>query len=441
MSIVAYAELKDSGVAWLGDVPIDWQVVPLKSVVSYNQDKLPETTDPALEFQYIEISDVDAIEGIGLLEVHDFANAPTRARRIVAGEDVIISTVRTYLRAIAWIDRSDDLLVASTGFCVLHAEKIESRFLKYAISSDPFIQDVISQSFGVSYPAINADRLVSIKIAVPPREVQIAIVSFLDREILKIDAAVRSQDQLIKLLEEKRSSEISRIIVSGRGDFDRQKESDVEWLGRIPRHWEIHRLGNLFGEVNIPSDDTRRILSISIHHGASDDELTEAESGRKVTRSEDRSKYKAVEPGDLVYNMMRAWQGGFGAVMVPGAVSPAYVVARPRSPHLAEFVELVLRTPNAIAEMKRHSRGITDFRMRLYWDRFKDIKIALPPEEEMIDILKHVRQLKLDTSRVVDAAKRMKAMLRERRAALITAAVTGKIDVRDHHHTDDREAA
>jgi type I restriction enzyme S subunit len=79
--------------------------------------------------------------------------------------------------------------------------------------------------------------------------------------------------------------------------------------------------------------------------------------------------------------------------------------------------------------------------MRLYWDRFKNIEIALPPEDEMIEILEHVRQLKAETSRVVDAAKRMNAMLRERRAALITAAVTGKIDVRDQNHVKKKEVA
>jgi type I restriction enzyme S subunit len=86
---------------------------------------------------------------------------------------------------------------------------------------------------------------------------------------------------------------------------------------------------------------------------------------RKVTRSDDRSKYKRVRPHDLVYNMMRAWQGGFGAVQINGMVSPAYVVARPRMGRHASFIEGLLRTPTAVEEMRRNSKGVSDFRLRL----------------------------------------------------------------------------
>ena len=89
-----------------------------------------------------------------------------------------------------------------------------------------------------------------------------------------------------------------------------------------------------------------------VMNGVSDKELDEKEMDRKVSRSEDRSKYKKVQPGDLVYNMMRAWQGGFGSVTVPGMVSPAYVVARPISDFSTPFVEQLLRTPQAIEQMR-----------------------------------------------------------------------------------------
>src|SRR5437868_2568802 len=116
--------------------------------------------------------------------------------------------------------------------------------------------------------------------------------------------------------------------------YQHYKDSGVEWLGEVPEHWDVMRMAHLFTEVAEPGTDELPILSVSIHDGVSDDELTPDELDRKVTRSEDRSKYKRVTPGDLVYNMMRAWQGGFGAVRVIGMVSPAYVVARPRATFL-----------------------------------------------------------------------------------------------------------
>ena len=99
------------------------------------------------------------------------------------------------------------------------------------------------------------------------------------------------------------------------------KASGVEWLGDVPEHWMVVRLANLYGERLEAGSDDLPILSVSIHDGVSDDELDPDEVERKVTRSEDKTKYKAVQPGDFVYNMMRAWQGGFGSVEVPGMVS------------------------------------------------------------------------------------------------------------------------
>ncbi|MCA9172535.1 MAG: restriction endonuclease subunit S, partial [Planctomycetales bacterium] len=164
--------------------------------------------------------------------------------------------------------------------------------------------------------------------------------------------------------------------------YEAYKESGVEWLARIPEHWNVRRVGSLYRQVTEEGDHDLPILSVSIHHGVSDREFDEDELDRKVTRSDDRSKYRKVEPGDLVYNMMRAWQGGFGTVAVSGLVSPAYVVARPITDLSTSYVELLLRTPQAIEQMRRLSQGVTDFRLRLYWDKFKAISIPLPPLPE-----------------------------------------------------------
>lgn len=127
---------------------------------------------------------------------------------------------------------------------------------------------------------------------------------------------------------------------------------------------------------------------------------------------------------------MRAWQGGFGSVTVAGMVSPAYVVARPRRPITTDYVEHLLRTPQAIEQMRRHSRGITDFRLRLYWDEFKNIRIPLPPQHEAIAICDSIKAMDESFDALTAEAERGIELLQERRNALISAAVTGKIDVR-----------
>ncbi|WP_294000942.1 restriction endonuclease subunit S [Sphaerotilus sp.] len=210
--------------------------------------------------------------------------------------------------------------------------------------------------------------------------------------------------------------------------YEHYKDSGVEWLGEVPAHWEVIRLVNLFQQMAEEGADDLPILSVSIHSGVSDKEMNEEEMDRKVTRSDDRAKYKRVMPGDLVYNMMRAWQGGFGAVTIAGMVSPAYVVARPTRSFITEFIEQQLRTPNAVEEMRRHSQGVTDFRLRLYWDEFKTLQVVLPPIEDQRRIM---GELNGETSKIdalITEQRTLIDLLKEKRQAVISHAVTKGLD-------------
>ena len=202
------------------------------------------------------------------------------------------------------------------------------------------------------------------------------------------------------------------------------KPSDVEWLGEVPEHWEVKRIASLYSESVEQGNEELPVLSVSIHHGVSDSELSEEEMDRKVVRSEDRSKYKRVAPGDLVYNMMRAWQGAFGSVVVDGMVSPAYVVAKPKSDLPSEWIEYLLRTDFAVNEIKRFSRGITDFRLRLYWDEFKILRICVPSEEDRVSILRFLNHETAKIDALISEQQRLIELLQEKRQAVISHAVT-----------------
>lgn len=206
------------------------------------------------------------------------------------------------------------------------------------------------------------------------------------------------------------------------------KDSGVEWIGEIPAHWETMKLAWCFREVARTGHADLPVLSISIHDGISDEELEAADRDRKVTHIEDRSKYKRVVPGDLAYNMMRAWQGAFGAVGVAGQVSPAYVVAEPKVPLNTTYIELLLRTPMAIEEMRRFSRGIADFRSRLYWEHFRDVRVCLPPVDEQNRIVTEIASAASRIDALVAKKTRFIALLREKREALIKKSVTKGLD-------------
>ena len=146
--------------------------------------------------------------------------------------------------------------------------------------------------------------------------------------------------------------------------------------------WEQRKLGDVYTERNKRGNDSLKILSVSIHHGVSNEELDSNSLGKEVRRSEDKSLYKHVYFGDLVLNMMRAWQGAVGVVKSEAMVSPAYITAVPSAELYPLFMDFYLRRDEAIGQMNNLSYGVTDFRKRLYWNSFVKVLCHIPTVAE-----------------------------------------------------------
>ena len=435
MSFPRYPKYKASGVEWLGEVPEQWGVSCLKhSVKELYSGGTPESGNSA----YWADDDTDSVPWVAIGDMTRAAVVMTTEKRItpaglaskrlrVLPTGTLLYSMYASLGKVAVLSFPATINQAILGI-VPDSEKLGQRFLRYWLIQIESHLGLFSNSN--TQDNLNAGKVRSLPLLVPTRAEQGIIASFLDRETGKIDALVAEQRRLIDLLREKRQAVISHAVTKGLNPHAPMKPSGIEWLGDVPEHWEVSRIGNVFREVADAGTDELPILSVSIHHGVSDKEFDEEEMDRKVTRSDDRTKYKQVASGDLVYNMMRAWQGGFGTVTVSGMVSPAYVVARPRNLIVTTYVEHLLRTPQAIEQMRRHSRGITDFRLRLYWDEFKNIRIPLLPQHEAIAICDAISAMDEGFDALTAEAERAIDLLQERRTTLISAAVTGKIDVR-----------
>ena len=169
---------------------MDWETKRIKDLVTDNELTLSDSTNPNYEFDYVDIGSVSQFK-IAETEIMSFFEAPSRARRIVRKNDILVSTVRTYLKAITYIDFEPKDLIVSTGFAVMTPKKkTNPMFLSYAIESDYFIDDVIKDSVGTSYPAINASKLESLEVLLPPESTQQKIASFLDSKTQNIDARI-----------------------------------------------------------------------------------------------------------------------------------------------------------------------------------------------------------------------------------------------------------
>lgn len=199
--------MKASGIEWIGKIPENWKFEKLKYLSSCNDETLDDSTRKDYEFDYVDISSVTFGKGISKYEKMTFETSPSRARRIVKAGDVIISTVRTYLKAIAYIQKHDLPIVVSTGFAVLRPNsKVNKRFFMYATQANTFISRIEADSYGVSYPAINADKLVNCGILVPPKKEQAEVAKYLDEKCAEINKLILQKTRQSKLIREYKSS-------------------------------------------------------------------------------------------------------------------------------------------------------------------------------------------------------------------------------------------
>ena len=403
--------------------------IRLKYVATLNSEALGEDTDPDYELQYIDIGNVDASGQVHEVASYRFADAPSRARRRVRHGDVIVSCVRTYLQAIAPIESPPDNLIVSTGFAVVRPieGRLRAGFCKYALREPRFLAEVERRSVGVSYPAINSSDLAAIPIPAPPDDVQLRIAKFLDRETARLDALVAAKQRVLDLLAEKRKAIIATAVTRGLDPKVKLRDSGVPWLGEIPAHWDLKRMKYLFRLVadKAPVDNDFELLSLYTDIGVKPRRELE-ERGNKANSTDE---YWMVERGDLVVNKLLAWMGAFGVSEYRGVTSPAYDILRPRDGVESLFYHHLFRCGVVTTEVRARSYGIMDMRLRLYFDRLGDMYVPFPRFDEQRAIVEHIARetAKLDAVRA--ATERTIALLKERRSALVAAAVTGQLDV------------
>jgi len=343
----------------------------------------------------------------------------------------LASTGGGVLGKVALVDFEDNTYQADSHVTIIRGFEPEfvSKYHFYILSiSFDLINGLLAQG-STNQTELQRDWLRDLKLPIPSFPEQTAIAQFLDRKTALIELAIGIKEKQIELLKERRQILIHRAVTRGINPNVKLKESGVEWIGEIPEHWEVVSNRILFKERNEPGNDSLTILSVSIHTAVSSEELSDEDNIRGKIRIEDKSNYKLVEPNDIAFNMMRAWQGAIGAVRVNGMVSPAYVVAEPIGPISADFFEYQYRTSGFIQQMDRFSKGITDFRKRLYWNEFKQLKTILPPLSEQKEIITYIETIKTKIATAISLKDQEIEKLKEYKASLINEVVTGKIKI------------
>lgn len=437
MKLAPYPKYKPSGVERLGNVPEGWNVRQLKYAASINDETLPETTDPAFAMSYVDIGSVDAIEGIVGVEEMTFESAPSRARRIVRDGDTVVSTVRTYLKAIAYIRESKANTVVSTGFAVIRPRTTNPAFLSYAMRETGFVETVVARSVGVSYPAVNASEIGSLEIPLPSHEEQCAIADFLDRQTVKIDTLIRKKQTLIERLQEKRAALITRTVTrglppdaaraAGLEPEPQMKASGVEWLGEVPAHWEVMKVRNLVSlveEKKSEANGKNRLPYIGLEH-------IESWTGRLCALDSEfvpTSIANRFHSRDVLFGKLRPYLAKACKPSFEGVCSSELLVLRLNSRIEGRFLLHLLLTRGFISLVDSSTYGAK--MPRANWNDVSSCVLPVPPLKEQRAIADFLDRETAKIDGLIAKVDTAIARLREYRTALITAAVTGQVDVR-----------
>jgi len=307
------------------------------------------------------------------------------------------------------------------GF-IPHSNVCDAKFALSALNVVNF-GDVVNPG---AVPSLNEEQISEQVLPLPSLQRQRVIADYLDRETGRMDALVAEKERLLGLLAEQRRALITSAVTRGLNPRVPLRDSGLPWLGFIPVHWETERTKWLFKERDVRSaTGEEEMLTVSHLTGVT----PRSEKDVNMFEAETNEGYKLCQRGDLVINTLWAWMGAMGVARVPGMVSPAYNVYTPGERIIPDYVDALVRIPIFAEEAIRFSKGVWSSRLRLYPEGFFEIWLPLPPIAEQRAIVTHIATETAKLDRLRASAERTIALLKERRAALIAAAVTGKLQI------------
>lgn len=424
-----YSDYKPSGVEWLGDVPKHWDVRKLKYISNVvlgkmlcNESKGSYQLKPYLKSKNIQWLNVD----VSSVDEMWFSEKEMIDYRLKKG-DLVLSEGGEVGKTCIWNEELEECYIQNSAHKVTFHENGFSQYYLYqffTIGQFGIFDSIVNR---VSIGHLTKDKLINIEIIQPPIEEQTAIAHYLDEKTAQLDTAIVQKEQMIALLKERRQILIHRAVTQGLDPSVKMKDSRVEWIGEVPEHWEIHKVKHIFRLIiePAPKNNDYELLSVYTEIGVKPRKELE-ERGNKASTTDG---YWVVKKGDIVVNKLLAWMGAIGISEYDGVTSPAYDILRATRPIVGIFYHNLFRTPICISELRKHSRGIMDMRLRLYFDKFGDVRVPYPPLEEQILIVNFIQNITEKIEKAIRLKESEIEKLKEYKGSLINSVVTGKVRV------------
>lgn len=430
MSFPAYPEYKDSGVGWLGEIPAGWEPRKFRFLFAESAEKIDDTV----------VGPMLAVSGYRGIEVKEYEDDNQRRSdddlvgyRIVRPGQLVVNTMWLNYTGLGVSEHEGHVSPAYRSYDI--SESLDRRFVHYIMRSSIHVDAYTRLLQGIRPNSLQMSRadLMDFPVLVPPADDQRAIAAFLDRETAKIDAAVAAQERLIALLAEKRAATISHAVTKGLDPDAPMKDSGIEWLGQIPAHWSTPAISHVCDEIGsgtTPSTNDEQAYGGEVCW-VTTGELRETGiySTRKRLTEAALANYSALKkfsPGTLLIAMYGATIGRLGWLECEAATNQACCAMRTSEPDLGRFLFYVLQGGKPALILLGSGGG----QPNISQEKVRQFRFALPSHEEQKTIIAYLDNACSRIDALKEKALSSIRLLKERRAALISAAVTGKIDVR-----------
>ena len=427
-----YPKYKDSGVEWLGKVPEHWETLRIKRAVGLRNER---RNDSPVGWPYIGLEDVEPESG----KYAPTENATRQSDESMVGVfrtgDVLYGKLRPYLRKAIVADQDG---VCSTEFLVLSEGRATASWVHRWLLTPEVTQQIEAGCDGAKMPRADWEHVGSIPMPLPPSAEQIAISSALGRETARIDALIEKKTRFVELLKEKRQALITHAVTKGLDPNVRMKDSGVEWIGEVPENWEISKLAYTTREAGGKTPDTRT----EAYWGGdvpwvSPKDMKQAEILDSIDKISDTAVrecgMREFERGTVlvvVRGMILAHSFPVAEIKIPATINQDMKALEPDVRLRPAYLRLLLETAknyvvSVLVAEAAHGTKV------LRADVWRQLPVLLPSIEVQDQILGEIRNVSAAYDKLTGKVELSIALLKERRAALITAAVTGQIDLRE----------
>lgn len=435
-SMPQYDQYVDSGEGWIGEIPSHWELVPIRSIFKFRNER----NDPVKTEEILSLSIANGVtkyseEGRGGNKRKDDLSA----YKIAHPKDIVLNSMNVIVGAVGM---SKYYGAISPVYYALYTEKhdVNVKYYENIFLNEGFQRGLLKFGKGILIKLSGTGKLNTIRMKVstddlktlyfpkPPLDEQKAISYFLEKKNTQIDEAIYIKEKQITLLKDRKQIIIQNAVTKGLNSNMPMKESGVDWIGQIPKHWEVRRSKFLFTQRKEKAWKSDVQLSATQAYGVIPQSEYEELSGNtvvKITLHLDKRKH--VEKDDFVISM-RSFQGGLERAWSSGCIRSSYVVLKPLEKINPDFYGYLLKLPSYIKALQRTGNFIRDGQ-DLNFDNFSQVDLFIPPLDEQVAIANYIKEFVVSSDEGIELLHKQIEKLREYKATLINSAVTGKIKV------------